>query len=736
MRNPFLTRATLLFDNQQLPSDSSTPSPTSVVLAIVIGAPVLFKALELLGYPVWLWLHQLARMAQQALFSRDPAPWSFDGVAADPDAESGDDKPNTETQASAGNVVRTLFGMSSGSLLKRSVTGLAGALSKTYSDAPPGLGNLNNSCYQNSVIQGLASLPALHEYLSQTTSELDSESTNSALFEMINHLNDPENHGRHFWIHGALKSMSTFQQQDAQEYYSKILDELDTEVHKASNRKRQSSASWLSAAKGLSDLPVASPGDETSEIKLQSDGDDTTRTTLEQPRITPNPLDGLLAQRVGCTNCGYSEGLSLIPFNCLTVPLGRSDYYDVRDCLDEYTNLEYIEGVECAKCTLLKMKGTLAGLASVPKFGAQLEVVQEALDEEDFEDKTLIKKCNVAKKNWVQSTKSRQAVVARAPKSLVLHINRSIFDETTGAQYKNNARVLYPSVLDLGHWCLGSQPSLSHLPDSAEEWPRDPNVSMLGSPPEDPEAIADTPFRYALRAVIAHSGTHGYGHYVCYRQHQQGKNEARPRGEVDEASQEQWWRFSDETVYTVPEEQALHQSGVFMLFYERLDATPSPSPSSAEPVEVVFGTTANDVLLPPAESNPDALVIDDAALQVPLPVDDLDLEPSNATVAPSASSLDSEETQPARSFARAESTSAGEDTEMSEAGSEDAPSTLLTSEDEAEIGTSPDTRVHKHLASTLQSRPSLGPHTMRTAGDSQVARGQDSPQSLPMVTAT
>ena len=61
-------------------------------------------------------------------------------------------------------------------------------------------------------------------------SNLDTESTNGALFDMVSKLNDPRHHGQNFWVKGKLKSMSTFQQQDAQEYYSKILDALEKEV--------------------------------------------------------------------------------------------------------------------------------------------------------------------------------------------------------------------------------------------------------------------------------------------------------------------------------------------------------------------------------------------------------------------------------------------------------------------------------------------------------------------------
>lgn len=409
--------------------------------------------------------------------------------------------------------------------------------------------------------------------------------------------------------------MSTFTQQDAQEYYSRILDELEKEVTKASRSKRRTSVSWAEATKSLT-LPETGGDEKEGEKKEVEEKSDAPE---EQPKVTPNPLDGLLAQRVGCTVCGYSEGLSMIPFNCITVSLGRNrSGYDIRECLDEYTDLEYIEGVECSKCTLLKLKSTLTPLAQAKPespFATRLQAVQEALDDEKLDDKTLIKTFNIPKKNWVKSEKSKQAVIARAPRSLVLHVNRSIFDETTFAQYKNNAGVSYPSVLDLGNWCLGTHPSDSQKPDmDLEEWPRDPRKSMLAGG----NVTTTSPFQYKLRAAVTHFGTHGNGHYVCYRPHPRlvrkqstedqveddseddGENKQDREDEEEDQStltEEQWWRFSDDSVYAVSEQEA-HQGNVFMLFYERIDeSTPSNIDTSAA-VETLAVTS--DAPLPPS----------------------------------------------------------------------------------------------------------------------------------------
>jgi ubiquitin carboxyl-terminal hydrolase 1 len=437
--------------------------------------------------------------------------------------------------------------------------------------SPAGLGNWDNSCYQNSVLQGLASLDSLSGYLTTPSTEnaaVEGEPQGMKMAEalrgLIAILNDPSNNGKRIWTPAALKSMSSWQQQDAQEYFSKVLDEIDREVGKAVDIMRRSQG-------------------------LETEGSSSTIFTRSEslPISTfRNPLEGLIAQRVGCMKCGYSEGLSMIPFNCLTVPLGGAWEYDVAECLDEYTKLEPIEGVECGKCTLLKIQGQLSTIQDRVKNAPEndpvrkatterLAAVAEALEEDDYDDKTLLQKCKIPAKNRVSCTKSRQAVIARPPKSLVVHFNRSLFDENTGELKKNHAEVRFPKILDLGPWCLGS--SITARDASIEEWLLNPGKPMIATTARPSRLRGPL---YELRAVVTHYGRHDNGHYICYKKH--------PTSVTDEKGvvKEQWWRLSDDDVMKVSEENVLGQGGVFMLFFDSIEpattlfsGTPYPQPS-------------------------------------------------------------------------------------------------------------------------------------------------------------
>lgn len=458
----------------------------------------------------------------------------------------------TRTFAAKSEAMRTVLGLSGDGLLAygaqrtRRLSGLGGIL-KSAGSGPgsslPGLGNWDNSCYQNSILQGLAALPSLHGFLAHTAKTLrgaETRATSAALQQLIEDLNSPKNLGRKIWAPAVLKSMSSWQQQDAQEYFSKVVDTLEKEL-----------------AKGIAE--------SAKQVGLDM-GSTASAATGPENKPFRNPLEGMLAQRVGCLRCGYAEGLSLIPFNCLTLPLGHQNSYNLEACLDGYTGLEPISGVECPHCTLLRQKEVLEKLVVASASATTQETIDHAIQERltavntalgdgDFSDATLSQKCSIPSKQRVHTTKTRQAVIARAPKALAIHVNRSLFDESTGALSKNYASVHFPRFLDLSRWSLGVKTG------DAESWSTNPAQSMLdgGGEMAQIESHAASSQIYALQAVVTHHGRHENGHYIAYRKNQVSQ---------DDASHQSWWRLSDENVSMSSEDTVLAQGGVFMLFYE------------------------------------------------------------------------------------------------------------------------------------------------------------------------
>jgi ubiquitin carboxyl-terminal hydrolase 1 len=490
---------------------------------------------------------------------------------------------------------------------KRSLPGFgSNSFTKGDSEQPAGLGNWDNSCYQNSILQGLASLQPLRAFLNNLGTDANTETrTVDTLRGLIEDLCDRSNNGKTLWTPRVLKNMSTWQQQDAQEYFSKLLDEVDNEVAKLvrTTHKPAGFETDLSATK---DETVGSQHSDDSGYQSLSGHSKAGSVDL---KLSHNPLEGFQAQRVACTACKHSEGLSMNPFNCLTLSLGTDGGdQSIYELLDAYTKVESIPGVECTKCTLLKFQSTLSGVLenlrargspdeTLEAWSSKLHAVDEALQEDNFDDKTM-KTFNIPKQ--VSSTKTKQAVIARPPKSLVVHMNRSVFDETSGQMLKNFATVKFPTDLDLGPWCLGSR-IVDEETEGKEQWPLDPNLSMVAGSQERSRLSGPL---YELRAVITHYGRHDNGHYICYRKHGQARRDqtveesekpaqlvdqdgdhdmlqeekkTTPDEEADvpdQDSESQWWRLSDRDVNKVTEETVLGQTGVFMLFYDCVDPNP------------------------------------------------------------------------------------------------------------------------------------------------------------------
>lgn len=487
----------------------------------------------------------------------------------------------------------------------RSLSGIGNAILGNNKDAiPPGLGNWDNSCYQNSIIQGLASLQSLSAFLGRnmdTLAEMGSFSTHQALRGIIDRLNSSSNYGHKLWIPSDLKSMCSWQQQDAQEYFSKVVDQLDLEIERASRGHTRNMG-----------LKMAGP----EENVVVDNSMEVDHPAIEQSSLR-NPLEGLLAQRVGCMKCGWTEGLSLIPFNCLTVPLGPKFEYDIRECLDQYMTLEPIEGVECARCTLQRaqeqLKSLLGGIAEEQDLAGpsesselsdtlkssaetRLMAVRAALDEDDFAEKTLANKCQIPSKHRVSTTKSRQAVIARTPRCLVIHVNRSLFDEMTGMLKKNYAVVKFPKTMDLSDWCLGSR-AAGQTDESLEQWDTNPAESML---PRAGEAVHTSSRHYELRAIITHYGRHENGHYICYRKYPTAVFPAPVPDEVlqaegDKDKAERWYRLSDDDVQMVSEGHVMSQGGAFMLFYEAIDDVLTSHPNEPTTAQSVQSKAAESV---------------------------------------------------------------------------------------------------------------------------------------------
>ncbi|KAK9376332.1 uncharacterized protein V1513DRAFT_477969 [Lipomyces chichibuensis] len=406
-----------------------------------------------------------------------------------------------------------------------------------------GLVNYGNTCFLNSVIQSLASVPRMTEMLADSNAyDLNVSTILSALLEKLNtRLSSSHAHSPATLLE-ALRSprwtMHT-EQQDAHEFLLALLDAIRTERVKHLLKKYQESISI-----------------STAVHKLQHPGENQQSTPNNTPVILP--FDGLLSTRVSCLTCNEMQSLRQQPFSSieLSLPsaspcssssffLHRFDSTTIESLLENYTAPEILDNVDCQRCSLVAAQAHLERLivnatATVQQgksssevvqiLGAKRDAIEEALShptimDEDFE--------KLKPPRLVSTRKKRQVAVARPPAALALHINRSEYDMRSGLAKKKNTRVAFPERVRMGKYISSMANDKQMLGSGMDEW-------------------------YRLASTVIHFGSHSFGHYIAYRR----------------VSDDNWIRASDRDVREATIDEVLAQGNVVLLFYEREDEVP------------------------------------------------------------------------------------------------------------------------------------------------------------------
>ncbi|KAL0949213.1 hypothetical protein HGRIS_009293 [Hohenbuehelia grisea] len=260
--------------------------------------------------------------------------------------------------------------------------------------------------------------------------------------------------------------------------------------------------------------------------------------------IGKSVFDGLTANRRSCIDCGYTEAVMHFAFDNWQLSVPHYAKCRLEECLADYTRLEILNDCICRKCSLvathrrlsheLKTLEQALNAASSSKGHdpngdkpvkkpsnskkrrakevAKMEArVRSALEEGRIEDDLK----DVRMEKVVSRASTKQAMIARPPPVLALHLNRSSYG---GYAAKNNVFVIFPEILDLTPYTTSGKLSVS------------PNVPISSPPtlpfPLPPRSLTPTPAAYdqvrekvlyRLSAVVCHYGSHSFGHYVCFR---------------------------------------------------------------------------------------------------------------------------------------------------------------------------------------------------------------------------
>ncbi|TFK18075.1 cysteine proteinase [Coprinopsis marcescibilis] len=430
----------------------------------------------------------------------------------------------------------------------------------------PGLVNISGTyCFMNSTLQALASLSYLQPHIDAIHAKAEALDVPTpvidALKDLFQDLNTPRS------SYTALKPLEIIkvlsaqtegrtnslfysrEHQDAQELFQVVSECLKNELAAVDKEGLRDRGFGL----------FASNMSSASTSSLANGGTNTTTQLLMSKEIGKTVFEGLTANRRSCVICGYTEAVMHFAFDNWQLSIPRmAANCRLEDCLEDYTRLEILKDCICRKCSLLATQSRLkqetklleeaissAGAkASNSKKKRVKEVrkhegrVAAALSQGRIEDD--LKDVRIEKVFSPASTK--QAMVARPPPVLCLHLNRSVHYGSYAG--KNNCRVLFPEVLDLTPYTTSG--SLSTVPTASISTPPPPasqsqsttaspapSRSRTGTPAAssipgsvDSAAAGNGSVAgrtiYRLSAIVCHYGAHSFGHYICYRRKPRG----------------------------------------------------------------------------------------------------------------------------------------------------------------------------------------------------------------------
>ncbi|KAL4251114.1 hypothetical protein ABKN59_005631 [Abortiporus biennis] len=501
-------------------------------------------------------------------------------------------------------------------LKKKAVRTRAGQQAALNGDADddgyyPGIVNISGTyCFMDSTLQALASLSYLtpHIELIQAKAEQLDVATPvlDALLDILHTLNTPTSSPHAIRPHAMINALSSHSEskqnslfssrehQDAQELFQLISECLKDEtiaVDKEGYRDR-----------GLGGVGLLPSTKLNGSAGGKHSGNGKNTSKWRKGVIGKSVFDGLTANRRSCVQCGYTEAVMHFAFDNLQLAVPRAAACRLEDCLGEYTRLEILDDCICRKCSLLATYDRLkqendrivnaSSSSTDPNHSPTstwkkkkareakklLLRVESALQEGRIEDD--LKDVKIEKVFSRASTK--QAMIARPPPILALHLNRSVHWGNYAS--KNNCNVLFPEFLDLTQFTTSGK--LSVVPSSPISSPPPP-FDRSSTPTPVTYSSHDERVLYRLSSIVCHYGQHSFGHYVCYRRSLRRECGVLPDYLVNarfvrDMGMSEYRRMAAGIVISeCGIETVLREGqGAFMLYYEKVQWV-SPSPPRA-----------------------------------------------------------------------------------------------------------------------------------------------------------